>query len=451
MGSAPVSAVTSRWELAAEAIAVKIRWFGLIAGYVLVNVDRSSGPAQPILNAILALGAVYALIDTYYSLRGRVFLARSPLAISLMEALFIGVLCYYHGGLESSFRYFYLLSLICCAVRNSSRVTFATYALHCTSYTVLYLVLPPEQRQPLTLVLTLVLLGWVSWASDALAMLLKHVGEHLAHLNSALKENQSQLEARIAERSRELQEAQAHVLHQEKMAAFGLLAAGIAHEVGNPLTSISTLVQMLQRRDAELYTKEKLTLVSGQLQRIQGTLRELVNFSRPASSEWTYVSLAEIVDEALSIAKYYHGTKSRIIQTDFPADLPRLYGVRDQLVQVFLNLVLNAVDATSKAGAITIEAKCTPREVEIVVRDDGAGIAPEHLGRLFQPYFTTKPHGTGLGLFVSRKLIKDHGGDIVFESRVGEGTIVRLRLPPADVRAAVEDPARLLAARVGTV
>src|SRR4249919_4032071 len=108
----------------------------------------------------------------------------------------------------------------------------------------------------------LVVLAWVTWASDAMALLLQRVGEHLGRLNAALRGNQTQLEARIAERSRELQEAQAHVLHQEKMAAFGLLAAGIAHEVGNPLTSISSLIQMLQRREQDGYTQEKLSLVS---------------------------------------------------------------------------------------------------------------------------------------------------------------------------------------------
>src|SRR5437867_12743476 len=140
-----------------------------------------------------------------------------------------------------------------------------------------------------------VVLGWVTWASAAMAMLLKQVGEHLGHLNTALQENQAQLEGHIAERTRELHEAQAHVLHQEKMAAFGLLAAGIAHEVGNPLTSISSLVQMLQRRQAEPYTQERLGLINGQLQRIQTTLRELVNFSRPASTATSRVSMAEVV------------------------------------------------------------------------------------------------------------------------------------------------------------
>jgi signal transduction histidine kinase len=420
---------TSRWELAAETIAVKIRWFGLIVGYLLVNVAGRGDDFQPALNAILALGAVYALLDTYHSLRGQVFLGRYPLLISLMEALFIGLLCYFHGGLESSFRYYYLLSLICCAIRHSSRMTIATYALHCASYTTLYVALPAEQHRPLALVLTLVVLGWVTWTSDALAQLLKRVGNHLAQLNAALKENQAQLEARIAERTRELQEAQAHVLHQEKMAAFGLLAAGIAHEVGNPLTSISSMVQMLQRRDADEYTREKLSLVSGQLQRIQLTLRELINFSRPASTEWTRVALGEILDEALNIAKYYKRTKGRQIEANVAPDLPPLYGVRDQLVQVFLNLVLNAVDATAKGGHIVIRAAHLENLLQIDVQDNGSGIAPEHAGRLFQPYFTTKKHGTGLGLFVTRKLVADHGGTVDFESRLGEGTTFRVRLP----------------------
>jgi signal transduction histidine kinase len=428
-------AVPHRWELAAETIALKIRWFGLLFGYVLVNAGDHPGQDRLVLNAILSLGAVYALLDTYYSIRGRVFLGRSPLVVSFMEALFIGLLCYFHTGLESSFRYYYFLSLICCAIRQPSRVTYTTFGLHCASYTLLYLALPEDGRSPLALLLTLVILGWVTWASDAMAFLLKRVGEHLSRLNRALQDNQAQLEARIAERSRQLEEAQAHVLHQEKMAAFGLLAAGIAHEVGNPLTSISSLVQMVQRRNPDGYTRDKLSLVRGQLQRIQTTLRELVNFSRPASSERTRVALADILAEALNIAKYYKRTKGRIIAPAVPPGLPPLFGVRDQLVQVFLNLVLNAVDATPRGGRIELGVSRCDGHLEVSVRDDGPGIAPEHAGRLFQPYFTTKSNGTGLGLFVTRKLVADHGGTVEFASKPGEGTIFRVRLP------ALSDPA----------
>ena len=233
----------------------------------------------------------------------------------------------------------------------------------------------------------------------------------------------------MAERTRELQEAQAHVLHQEKMAAFGLLAAGIAHEVGNPLTSISSLVQMLQRREYDDYTREKLSLVSGQLQRIQITLRELINFSRPASTSRDRVSLGDIVEEALNIAKYYKRTKGRGISAQVPADLPPLVGVRDQLVQVFLNLILNAVDATENGGQITISAKALNGVIRVQIADNGCGIAPADAKRLFEPYFTTKRHGTGLGLFVTRKLAEEHGGSVAFESNPGEGTNFWVQLP----------------------
>jgi signal transduction histidine kinase len=430
MGDPDLLRSPPRWELAAENIAVKMRWIGVLVGYLCVNL----GPAdahRPILNAILALGAVYTIFDSAFSLQGKVFLGRYPLIISALEALFIGLLCQFHTGMDSPFRYYYFLSLIVCSIRHSARVTLFTCLFHLASYSLLFASLPASQRDPLSFALMLVMLGWVTWAASAMARWVRQISLHLGQLNDALRENQAQLEERIAERTRELQEAQAHVLHQEKMAAFGLLAAGIAHEVGNPLTSISSIVQMLERRDLDEYTRERLALVAGQLQRIRGTLRELVEFSRPASEERGRVSLAEIIDEALGIAKYYKGTKSRTIVAELPADLPPLVGVRDQLVQVFLNLILNAIDATAKNGHITIRAERAGSGLRIIVKDDGVGIPPGQAVKLFQPYFTTKKHGTGLGLFVTRKLVSEHGGAVDFTSETGAGAEFTVTLPAA--------------------
>lgn len=427
----------SRWELAAETIAVKIRWFGLLFGYLFVNLG-DAGDYPAVVNGILALGVVYALVDTAFSVRGRVFLGAWPLLISCMEALFISLLCYFHSGVDSPFRYYYILSLICCAIRYSTRVTYATWAIQSASFVILFCILPAEARKPLPLVLTLVILGWVAWTSAAMALLLKHVGDHLARLNAELEVHRTQLEARVTERTRQLQEAQAHVLHQEKMAAFGLLAAGIAHEVGNPLASISALVQILQRRSLDAAVQEKLALVSGELQRIQTTLRELVNFSRPASTVRARVSIAEALEEALNIAKYYK--RSRPIATEIAAELPPVLGVRDQLVQVFLNLILNAIDATAEGGNISVNASATDGELEIEVRDTGAGIPVDQHPRVFEPYFTTKKHGTGLGLFVTKKLVQEHGGAIEFTSRPDAGTSFTIRLPAAGDT--VKDPVR---------
>jgi signal transduction histidine kinase len=143
------------------------------------------------------------------------------------------------------------------------------------------------------------------------------------------------------------------------------------------------------------------------------------------------VSIAEVVQEALNIAKYYKRTKGRHIETTVAADLPAVMGVRDQLVQVFLNLILNAIDATDTGGRILVRAEMAGGQLVIYVEDNGVGIALEHQPRLFQPYFTTKKHGTGLGLFVTRALVVEHGGTIEVTSQPGAGTHFRICLPTA--------------------
>ncbi len=408
-------------ELAAEAVAVKIRWFGLAVGFALANWGTPADPRP--LNALLALGLGFTVLDTLAHRAGRVFLRDAPLLISALESLFIALLCHFEGGPDSPFRFYYLLSLICCAIRYSPLVTFATCGLDLLSYAMLYLLEPPARRDPFAFALTAVVVVWLTWAAAALARLLKRAGEEL-------RRNQAELETRIADRTRELEESRALVLHQEKMAAFGLLAAGIAHEVGNPLSGISGVVQMLDRRHADAYTREKLGLVTGQLDRIQGILRELVTFSRPASDRRGRVSVADVVHEALGIAKYYRGGKSRNILAVVPADLPPLVGVRDQLVQVVFNLVLNAIDATGKGGTIRVEAGGGDR-LTLAVSDDGCGIPPDARDRLFRPYFTTKPHGTGLGLFVVRRIVEAHGGTVAVASEPGRGTTFTVTLPAA--------------------
>jgi signal transduction histidine kinase len=395
------------WELAAESITVRIRWFGVVVGYVLVNLlDRPVASHRPIMNALLTLGAIYALIDTLWSLRGRVFLSHLPLAISAMEAVFIGFLCYFDTGLESPFRFYYLLSLLVCAMRYSPTVTIATFVLHSISYGELFFSHRLPARELSTLVVMLVSMGWVTWACTSLAELLKGVGRRLTELNERLRLNQIELEQRINDRTMELQQSQALVVQQEKQAAFGLLAAGIAHEVGNPLAAISSLVQLLNRRPNDDYTRERLQMVDDQLRRIQGTLRELVDFSRPAMTQKTMCDVHEVIDAALNIAKYYKRTKGKRIITCYAENLPLLRVVRDQLVQVFLNLILNGMDATDEGGTIRITTSLRNGWIEVLVRDDGHGISPENVARVFQPYFTTKETGTGLGLFVCRHLMQ---------------------------------------------
>ena len=310
-----------RWDLAAESIVVKIRWFGVIMGYVLVQ-TRTGLHNPSAVRAFLALGAGYAALDFAFWRLGEVFLKRLPLFVSFMESIFIALLCYHDTGLASPFRWYYLLSLICCAIRYQPAVAWWTLGFHSISLLSLAWSLGFSTPTGSAWPLTLVIMAWVTWASSSLAGLLKAAGDQLQDLNSELVRVRAELEERVAERTDALRTSQARMIQQEKMAAFGLLAAGIAHEVGNPLAALSSLVQILKRRGPDPYTSEKLDLAGRQLHRIERTIRELIDFSRPASRAITRTRICEVVDEALGIAKYYQRTKQRRISTDIPTNLP---------------------------------------------------------------------------------------------------------------------------------
>ena len=269
-----------RWDLAAESIVVKIRWFGVIMGYVLVQ-TRTGLHNPSAVRTFLALGAGYAALDFAFWRLGEVFLKRLPLFVSFMESIFIALLCYHDTGLASPFRWYYLLSLICCAIRYQPAVTWWTLGFHSISLLSLAWSLGFSTPTGSAWPLTLVIMAWVTWASSSLAGLLKAAGDQLQDLNSELVRVRAELEERVAERTDALRTSQARMIQQEKMAAFGLLAAGIAHEVGNPLAALSSLVQILKRRGPDPYASEKLDLAGRQLHRIERTIRELIDFSRP--------------------------------------------------------------------------------------------------------------------------------------------------------------------------
>ncbi len=428
------------WELAAESIVVQLRWFGVAMGYVLVQ-TRSGLHDPSAVRAFLALGAGYAALDTMFHRMGEVFLNRWPLFVSMMESVFIALLCYHDTRLDSPFRWYYLLSAICAAIRYRRSVAWITSGMHVASLGALAWVIGMGRASLAEVEQMAVILFWTTWASSSLAGVLRATGSRLAETNRDLERSRAELERRVAERTDALRASQARVIHQEKMAAFGLLAAGIAHEVGNPLAALSSLVQMLRRRDPDVYTAEKLDLADRQLSRIQRTIRELVDFSRPASTIVGRVRLCDAVDEALGIAKYYHRTKDRAIMVEVPIDLPPVVALRDHVTQVVLNLVMNAVDATSKGGEIRVLGRSGAGRVELSVEDDGRGIDAAERGRVFQPYFTTKPRGTGLGLYVCRKIVEEQGGTIDFESSPGQGTIFTVMLPavaPEPAQAAIQ-------------
>jgi PAS domain S-box-containing protein len=236
-------------------------------------------------------------------------------------------------------------------------------------------------------------------------------------------------------RERRIMERQ--LIHTQKMESIGTLAAGVAHEVGNPLASISALVQVVQRSTDDLFIKEKLELVKSQVTRISKIIRDLVDFSRPSNYELQLTDINQNVSEAIEIIKV--GTKAKNInfKVSLNNKVPLLPLVADQIQQVFVNILLNAVDAIlelnppRQESIIMASTNVNEDNVIITFEDDGVGISEENITKIFEPFYTTKKEGrgTGLGLWVSYGIIKSFQGDIIVESTEGSGTMFKILLP----------------------
>jgi signal transduction histidine kinase len=233
-----------------------------------------------------------------------------------------------------------------------------------------------------------------------------------------------------------LQSSQAKVLHQEKLATVGLLTSGLAHEIGNPLASIMAICDnQLHKREQPPAIHEKFERIKQLVLRVSSIVRQLVSFAKPDQEQWQTVQLNEIVISALDMAKLSKAAKNVDIQLLLDDALPHTIGSRDQLAQVFLNLLLNAFDALSEpVRKLTVRTKVRGSELAVSVEDNGSGIAKDDLNKLFTAFFTTKEvgQGTGLGLFVSLGIIKRHGGDIQVQSAVGKGSTFTVLLPLRD-------------------
>ncbi len=222
----------------------------------------------------------------------------------------------------------------------------------------------------------------------------------------------------------------------ERLATVGHLAAGVAHEIGNPLTAISSLVQLLQRKTDDVFVLESLTKIRDQINRIHKIERDLVDFSRPSSAEMKQAQINDIIQSAIGLMK--HDTRFRSIEVvlDLKRELPRVMCVPDQIHQVIANLLLNAADAVKDCEhpRIILHTTSNGDTVQINVEDNGIGISKELQQKIFEPFFTTKPvgKGTGLGLSVSHGIITKIGGDIRVESTAGKGAKFIIELPQGD-------------------
>ncbi|MBI5018168.1 MAG: hypothetical protein HZB55_22105 [Deltaproteobacteria bacterium] len=262
------------------------------------------------------------------------------------------------------------------------------------------------------------------------------VAERTAELqraNAELAHARDELEERVRARTRELEETHNQLLHAEKLSAVGRLAASIAHEFNNPIFGIRSVLQAI--RSLETLPRdeaESVDLAIAECNRVAALIRNLQSFNRPSRGVFGLVDVHRALDAILLLCRRELSAKNARVEADYADRLPAVWAVEDQLKQVFLNLLTNAMDALpAQGGAIRLSTRASGDAVSVQFRDAGSGILPEHLPHVFEPFFTTKPEvkGTGLGLPLSYGIVRSHGGTIDVESRPGEGTTFTVRLP----------------------
>jgi PAS domain S-box-containing protein len=218
------------------------------------------------------------------------------------------------------------------------------------------------------------------------------------------------------------------MVRSERLAAAGLLAAGVAHEIGNPLACISSLTQVLVARATDTPIQQNLRNVQTHVGRIQKIIQDMTHLTRPVPFQFREASLNEIVSHALVLSRYNPAAHRMKVSTALDPALPNIRVAPDQLLQVFLNLILNSADA---GGELTITTMTEDETVRIIFADTGRGMPPENSEQIFNPFYSTKEADKhlGLGLFVSHEIVREHGGTIQVESELGRGSTFTVVLP----------------------
>jgi signal transduction histidine kinase len=257
----------------------------------------------------------------------------------------------------------------------------------------------------------------------------------------------------LDKREKELIVERQKYFHQEKMAAIGALAAGVAHEIGNPIAAISGIAQdMKERREAGLALckgnccKEcRPDLIQAQAERLAAITREIQEFASPQPAEPQLLDLNAQLRSTASLIRYDRRLRGVELRLDLDYSLPAIHGVADQLTQVIMNLLINAMDALEpvkdRPSLVVVSTKKEGDRVCMTVADNGSGIEKDVLERVFEAFFTTKPagKGTGLGLSLCYSIMKNHGGSIEIESTPGAGTEVRVSFPVNEIQRTIDE------------
>jgi signal transduction histidine kinase len=365
------------------------------------------------LTALAIVQVLEPKIPALASTRGRVFWIVLKLALAY---LFIG----YTGAITSRFWWVMLLPVVSAATTLGVLGTMVFAVLAAGAYLSFLLFLPGSlaQEDLTELWLRAILFGMAGNLVNILA-------EELRLRSSQYR----QTAERLAEANVHVREAEEAVRRSDRLAALGQLTAGLAHELRNPLATIRSSAEMLGSNmgaESEV-AREMASFIASEVDRANSLVTRFLQFARPLQVKLEKADLAQTLDRAVELVQ--REVPGVAIYKNYQPDIPPFPFDAELMERVFYNLLLNAAQATASGGAVTLKTRAAGNVVEIAVIDRGAGIDPKQRESIFNPFFTTKPEGVGLGLAIVSKIVDEHGGKIAVESEPGKGSIFCVMLP----------------------
>jgi two-component system sensor histidine kinase HydH len=388
-------------------------WILLFGGLVLFGPDRSSFS----VTFLCALGLFQIL--------------EPKLPLSSMNGTILAytiklVLCYLligqTDGIVSRYYFVLVLPVISAATKLDVFGTIITSAIAFGAYLSFWLRLPADlyiEDKP-----ELVFRGFITVLAGFLAHQLAQATriEARKHQAAALQ---------LAEANRNLQAAEDAVRRSDRLAALGQLSAGLAHELRNPLGTIKTSAEMLLKNVPadNAVALEMAGFISSEVDRTNSLVTRFLDFARPLAVRLEKADLTQVIDQAISDVEKHQPPLDVTIYKNYSPDIPPFFLDGQLMERVLYNLLLNAAQASPRHGSITVKTRENDGTVEIAVIDRGAGIDAKHIENIFNPFYTTKSAGVGLGLAIVSKIVDEHGGSISVESEPGEGSVFRVYLP----------------------
>ena len=401
----------------------------IVVARLLVRYDATPSPEPPVYPLLVALWGVKVLETRIGTI----------LAILIELALCFGII-HYSGGLTSSFYLLPLLPVISAATNFGLRGTVLSTLAACAVILSGLGFLKLEQNRALAEGTTYFYIDEDQYVELVLHLLwFPLIGFLTYQLAKANREKTEKLEAtakELAEANHSLQEAQAEVRRSERLAALGQLTAGLAHELRNPLGTMKSSAELLGRqvaRENEI-AKEMAGYIVTEVDRTNSLITRFLDFARPQHLRLETGDITALLDSVVQRFDRESGAATSVsVYKNYSPDIPAVAFDGELLERALLNLLVNAAQASPAGSSVTVKTQAVETSagpgVEIAVIDRGSGIDPKHLENIFNPFFTTKSTGVGLGLAIVSKIIDEHGGQITVESTPGEGSIFRVYLP----------------------